>query len=55
MNENSEVVQAWDSKVEAWNSKVENDLKKWIGTIYIYKVHLFFDSLLHKNFTIKCA
>ena len=35
--------------VQVWDCVTENDLKELIGIIYINKMHLLFNNLLHKN------
>ena len=40
--------------VQAWDYTINDNLKELIGTTYTNKMHLLFDSLSLKNFTIKC-
>ena len=39
--------------MQIWDCIVDNDLKKIINITYTNKIHIFFDSLLSKNFTLK--
>ena len=39
--------------LQVWDCTIEKDLKDLIGTTYTNKIHLFFDSLSHKNFIVK--
>lgn len=41
--------------VHVCDCTIEDGLKELIGTIYIQKMHLFFDSQSLKNFIVKCA
>ena len=40
--------------MQAWDYTINDNLKELIGTTYTNKMHLLFDSLSLKNFTIKC-